>query len=304
MRRLALATALVLVTSTCFAQEVPNPFTAKGARPNEGFFHAVTSGATAVVADAMAPVQRSLNESLAAMTRSLQGSQSVGGLLFVALVSFLYGLFHAAGPGHGKTIVSSYFLANNAKLRHSVAIGYLIAAVHSLAALSVVLVLYYLIRGLFSAGIEQANHYIQLVTFAVIAVLGGFMLAGRIRGSAHHHHLHAALPDKPPGVTLKSLLGIAVPAGVIPCPGAVAVILFALSLHMLGVSILSVISISVGMGVTISVTGALVILAKQGAMKALAEGHDERGSRVRRVVEITGASMLFAFGLVFFLAQL
>jgi len=304
MKRLALAAALVLFASTCFAQEVPNPFTAKGARPNEGFFHSVTSGLTAFLANAMAPVQRTLNESLAAMTRSLQGSRTVGGLLLVALISFLYGMFHAAGPGHGKTIVSSYFLANNAKLRHSVAIGYLIAAVHSLTALSVVLVLYYLIRGLFSAGIEQANHYIQLVTFAVIAVLGGFMLVGRIRGRAHHHHVHAAHPDNTPGVTLKSLVGIAVPAGVIPCPGAVAVILFALSLHMLGVSVLSVVSISVGMGVTISLTGALVILAKQGAMKALSEGDEKRGSRARRVVEIAGAGVLFAFGLVFFLAQL
>ena len=305
MKRLALAAALVLFASTCFAQEVPNPFTAKGARPNEGLFHSMTSGVTALIANAMAPVQRTLNESLAAMTRSLQGSRSIGGLLFVALISFLYGMFHAAGPGHGKTIVSSYFLANNAKLRHSVAIGYLIAIVHSLAALAVVLVLSYLIRGLFSAGIEQANHYIQLVTFAVIAVLGGFMLYGRIRGRAHHHHAHAAAhSDIAPGVTLRGLVGIAVPAGVIPCPGAVAVILFALSLHMFGVSVLSVVSISVGMGVTISLTGALVIVAKQGAMKALAEGDEDRGSRARSVVEIAGAAVLFTFGLVFFLAQL
>jgi nickel/cobalt transporter (NicO) family protein len=180
----------VLLASSLFAQEVPNPFTAQGARPHEGFFHLMTSGLTAGLANAMAPVQRSLNESLAAMTSSLEGSRSMGGLLFVVLISLAYGIFHAAGPGHGKTIVSSYFLANDAKLRHSVVIGYLIAAVHSLAALSVVLVLYYVIRGLFSTHIEQANHWIQLGTFAVIAVLGAFMLAGRIRGTGHHHHAH------------------------------------------------------------------------------------------------------------------
>jgi nickel/cobalt transporter (NicO) family protein len=304
MKRLAFAAVLALCTTTCFAQEVPNPFTAQGARPREGFFHALTSGLTAGVTNAMAPVQKTLTESLAAITRSLQGSRSIGGLLFVALVSFLYGVFHAAGPGHGKTIVSSYFLATNAKLRHSMVIGSLIAAVHSLAALSVVLVLYYLIRGLFSTGIEQANRLIQLVTFAVIAVLGGFMLVGRIRGSAHHHHVHGKDPETRPVVTLKSLAAIAVPAGIIPCPGAVAVILFALSLHMLGVSVLSVVSISAGMGVTISLTGALVILAKQGAAKALSREHEERGSWFRRAVEIGGAAVLFLFGLVFFLAQL
>lgn len=264
----------------------------------------MTSGVTAFVANAMAPVQRTLNESLAGITRSLKGSRSLGGLLFVMLISLAYGMFHAAGPGHGKTIVSSFFLANNAKLRHSVAIGYLIAIVHSLAALSVVLILYYLIRGLFSANIEQANRYIQLVTFAVIAVLGAVMLVGRIRGTGHHRHLHAHEPEESRGVTLRSLVGIAVPAGVIPCPGAVAIILFALSLHMLLVSVLSVVSISVGMGVTISVTGALVILAKRGALKVLGAGHEERDLRFRRIVEIGGAGLLFLFGLVFFLAQL
>jgi ABC-type nickel/cobalt efflux system permease component RcnA len=218
------------------------------------------------------------------------------------LISLVYGMFHAAGPGHGKTIVSSFFLANDAKLRHSIVVGYLIAVVHAVAALAVVLILYYVIRGLFSTGVEQADHYIQLVTFGILTVLGAFMLVGRIRGTAHHHQVHAE--DKSGGLSMRNLLGIALPAGVIPCPGAVAVILFALSLHMLGVSVLSVVSISVGMGITISLTGALVILAKRGAVLALAGGHEERGSTLRRIIEIAGAGILFLFGLTFFLAQL
>jgi nickel/cobalt transporter (NicO) family protein len=187
-------------------------------------------------------------------------------------------------------------------LKHSFMIGYLIAAVHALAALTVVLVLSYVIRRLFSTGIEQADHYGQLATFAVIAMLGAWMLIGRIRGTAHHHH--ARTEDTGNGVTMRGLLSIAVPAGAIPCPGAVAVIFFALSLHMLGVSVLSVLFISIGMGVTISVTGALVILAKRGAVKALAGGDEHRDMVVRRVVEIGGAGILFLFGLLLFLAQL
>jgi ABC-type nickel/cobalt efflux system permease component RcnA len=113
------------------------------------------------------------------------------------LVSIIYGMFHAAGPGHGKTIVSSFLLANDAKIRHSIIVGYLIAIVHAIAALAVVLILYYLIRGLFTVGVEQADHYIQLVTFGAIAVLGGLMLVARIRGKAHHHHIHMEEKDRP-----------------------------------------------------------------------------------------------------------
>ena len=96
---------------------------------------------------------------------------------------------------------------------------------------------------------------------------------------------------------MKNLLAIALPAGVIPCPGAVAVI-------PLTVSILAVSFISLGMGTTISVTGALVILVKKGAIRAAAGAHEERDAKLRRVVEITGAAILFLFGLLFFLAQL
>jgi ABC-type nickel/cobalt efflux system permease component RcnA len=304
MKRNALALVLALAAVSSFAQVGSNPFTAKDSRPRtEGFLHGMTTSFEAFFVAVMAPIQKSLNESLAAITRSLQGSRSLSGLLFVILISLVYGIFHAAGPGHGKTIVSSYFLANEAKLRHSIAIGYLIAGVHALAALAVVLILSYVIRGLFSVGIEQADHYIQLVTFALITVLGAFMLVGRIRGTPHHHaHEHAE--DHSGGITMRKLVGIAVPAGVIPCPGAVAVILFALSLHMVGISVLSVVFISLGMGVTISVTGAIVILAKRGVVRALAGGHDERDSLLRRIVEICGAGILFLFGLVFLLAQI
>jgi nickel/cobalt transporter (NicO) family protein len=312
MRKSAAAVLMLLTIAPLFAQEAPNPFTASGARPREGAIHAMTSGVSAFLANVMAPVQRSLNESLSVLTRSLEGSRSLGGLLFVVLISLAYGLFHAAGPGHGKTIVSSYFLANEARVRHSFIVGYMIAIVHALAALAVVLILSFVIHGLFSTGIETANHYIQLVTFAVIALIGLFLLVARIRGSEHHHlHLgghHAHDEQDHEGeaaqrITLRRLAAIAVPAGVIPCPGAVAIVLFALSMNMIGVSIISVVAISIGMGLTISVTGTLVILAKKGAVRIFAGPSGQGGSTARRVIEIGGAAVLFLFGIVFFLAQ-
>ncbi len=310
MKRSAFFLALVLASPLCFAQEVPNPFTAQNTRPRTGLFTEITSGATSLLFSVMAPVQKMLNESLASMTRALQGSRSLGGLLLVALLALAYGIFHAAGPGHGKTIVSSFLLANEGNIRQSFIIGYLVAIVHALSALTVVLVLYYLIRGIFATGVEQANHYIQLVTFAVITAIGAVMLVRRSMGKTHthgHHHEHPE-PDHAQGpeagLTMRNLLGIAIPAGVIPCPGAVAVVLFALSLHMLAVSILAVSSISLGMGTTISATGAVVIMVKRGAIRAVAGTHEERDTKIRRAVEIGGAAILFLFGLVFFLAQL
>jgi ABC-type nickel/cobalt efflux system permease component RcnA len=263
----------------------------------------MTTATFSAVFNMMAPVQKSLNESLAAITRALQESHSLAGLVLVVALSFAYGVFHAAGPGHGKTIVGSFFLANDARLQHAFILGYLVAIVHAISALAVVLILYYIIRGIFATGVEEANHYIQLVTFGLIAIIGAFMLARRIMKVGHHHrHDHAV--DAQKDLTLRNLISIAIPAGAIPCPGAVAVILFALSLRMVGVSVLAVSFISIGMGTTISVTGALVILVKRGAVRAVSGSREERRSATRRVVEIAGAAILFLFGLVLFLAQL
>jgi ABC-type nickel/cobalt efflux system permease component RcnA len=241
---------------------------------------------------------------MAKMTLALEGSKSVGGLLLVIALSLAYGIFHAAGPGHGKTVVSSFLLANESKIIHSFIIGYLVAAVHALSALTVVGVLYYLIRGIFATGVERTNRYIQLVTFAVIAAIGAVMLVRRVAGREHHHHGPSAESLPARRLTTRSLLGIAVPAGIIPCPGAVAVILFALSLHMLAVSILAICSISLGMGTTIGLTGAAVVLVKRGAIRVFAGAQKERDSKIRTIVEVSGAAVLFLFGLILFLAQL
>ena len=116
MKRSVLILALVLASPLCFAQEAPNPFTSQNTRPRTGVFTTITSGTSAFIFSVMAPVQKMSDESLASMTRALKGSRSLGGLLLVAALALAYGIFHAAGPGHGKTIVSSFLLANEGNL--------------------------------------------------------------------------------------------------------------------------------------------------------------------------------------------
>jgi ABC-type nickel/cobalt efflux system permease component RcnA len=300
VKRFAVVVLLLACAALATAQEASNPFTAKDGRP-----HAAQPGRgsylSSVAFTVLGPVQKSLNESLTAVTRSLQGSRTAGGFLLVLLLSLAYGIFHAAGPGHGKTVVSSYFLANDARIRHGIIVGNFIAVVHALAALAVVLLLYFVIRGVFSTGVEQANRYIQIASFGLIAALGAFVLVQRIRGIVHHHGHEGGQPRE---VSLRGLIAVAVPAGMIPCPGAVAVILFALSLNMLWVSVLSVVSMSIGMGLTISFTALIVVVAKRGVIGAFSGGKPRRSALVRRILETGGAAILFLFGLLFFLAQL
>jgi nickel/cobalt transporter (NicO) family protein len=55
--------------------------------------------------------QQSLQRTLAMSVKSLK-TDPLGGAITLAVLSFVYGVLHAVGPGHGKTIISSYVVAN------------------------------------------------------------------------------------------------------------------------------------------------------------------------------------------------
>ena len=47
-------------------------------------------------------------------------------------LSFAYGIFHAAGPGHGKAVISSYMLANEVALRRGILLSFVSAFLQAL----------------------------------------------------------------------------------------------------------------------------------------------------------------------------
>jgi ABC-type nickel/cobalt efflux system permease component RcnA len=310
LRRILLTAVIAALCSISAGAETPNPFTSSGG-PSR--LSAPASGGIAT----LAPLLRSLTDRLAELAREIRESKTPGPMLALALVSLLYGIFHALGPGHGKTIVSTFFLAKEARLRHSLIAGYLIALVHAVSALTIVLALFFIVRGVFSTGFESASRIVQTLSFGAIALIGAVMLVQRIRGKEHshrfgkahehqheHQHEHEHEHEGEPGlVTGRELFGIALASGVVPCPGASAVILVCLSLNVLLAGIVAVTMISLGMGLTVTVIGTAAILAKRGVLKVSSAGREGLSSIARRVVEIAGAAVLFIFGLVFFVAQ-
>src|SRR5260370_5741771 len=53
-------------------------------------------------------------------------------------LSFLYGIFHAAGPGHGKAVISSYLVANEETWRRGVVLSFASALLQALVAVALV----------------------------------------------------------------------------------------------------------------------------------------------------------------------
>src|SRR5271169_3468973 len=112
-------------------------------------------------------------------------------------ISFLYGIFHAVGPGHGKAVISSYLVANNETWRRGIALSFASAILQAFTAIAIVGIAAVLLNATAHA-MGNTVRIIEMVSYALIVVIGLRLLwvKGRafwhlLRPHAHGHHGHA-----------------------------------------------------------------------------------------------------------------
>jgi ABC-type nickel/cobalt efflux system permease component RcnA len=146
----------------------------------------------------------------------IRAAKSDGSAVWTLLaISFFYGIFHAAGPGHGKAVISSYLVANEETARRGIVLSFASALLQSLVAVVVVGICAWLLNATAQTmcGAEKA---IEIASYALIAAFGarlvwtkggGFVRALQTQSPApafavvahdhsqhhnhgHHHHGH------------------------------------------------------------------------------------------------------------------
>ena len=108
---------------------------------------------------------RSLNGALSAFKSDWTGFWVLGGL------SFLYGVFHAAGPGHGKVVIGSYMLANERQARRGIRLSVMAAMLQSVVAIVFVGVAAALL-GLSATVMDLAVGWIEIAAYGLLTLLG------------------------------------------------------------------------------------------------------------------------------------
>src|SRR5580693_8002940 len=86
-------------------------------------------------------------------------------------VSFLYGIFHAAGPGHGKAVISSYLVANEETWVRGVVLSFLSALMQAIVAVAIVGVAAVLLHAS-AATMNGAVNWIETLSYTLIIVVG------------------------------------------------------------------------------------------------------------------------------------
>ncbi len=73
------------------------------------------------------------------MSATIRAAKTDGSAVWALLgISFAYGIFHAAGPGHGKAVISSYLIANEETARRGIALSFVSALMQALVAIAIV----------------------------------------------------------------------------------------------------------------------------------------------------------------------
>jgi nickel/cobalt transporter (NicO) family protein len=106
------------------------------------------------------------------MSSTIRAAKTDGSAVWALLaISFAYGIFHAAGPGHGKAVISSYLVANRETARRGIALAFVSAMLQSLVAVLIVAIGAWLLN-ITAKTMCGAEKVIAIASYGLIAAFG------------------------------------------------------------------------------------------------------------------------------------
>jgi nickel/cobalt transporter (NicO) family protein len=270
------------------------------------------------------------------MSSTIRAAKSDGSAVWTLLaISFAYGIFHAAGPGHGKAVISSYLVANEETARRGIVLSFASALMQSLVAVLIVGVSAWLLNATAKTmcGAERA---IEIASYALIAAFGARLVwtkgggffralqtqrpAPAMAAAAHHHdhdhghhhhdhhhdgHVHDEHCGHSHGPTPAELagpggwrrgLGAIFAVGIRPCSGAILVLVFALAQGLFWAGVAATFVMGLGTAITVATIAVIAVSAK-GLARRLSAGREGGGVLVMRGMEFGAAGLVLLFGL-------
>ena len=239
-------------------------------------------------------LQKKTHRVISEILASYAGREQSGRLPLFLLFSYLYGLLHVIGPGHRKVFLFSYFISKPAQWKTGIAAGIITAVLHALSAVVLVGGLYLLASKALMSRFNDIVPITERLSYGLIAVIGVFLLIHSIKdlksaggndetGSRHN-------PD-----TLLFVLA----SGFVPCPGAAAIMIFAMTAGIPAAGIWSVAAMSAGMATVLAFIPPLAVFTRN-RLDRLNNGRTPAAAEALGfILSAAGAVFLILFGILF-----
>lgn len=266
--------------------------------------------------------QAALNRKMIETVRLIKDGSPFSGTLTLVLIAFGYGVLHAAGPGHGKAVISSYVLANEQTVRRGIALSFVAAAFQALSAILFVSVLLLLMRQT-SLTLRATEARLETLSWLLIAAVGVWMLwrqlplssrqaagvgvvtAESLRGvvPTHIHGAdcgcgHAHMPDARDVAgawSWRKALPIAAAIGIRPCTGALLLLIFSFGQGLFWAGVLGTFAMAIGTALTVSALAAFAISSRYWAVR-LSGPEGPWGRRLKQSIGVIASLLVILLG--------
>lgn len=205
----------------------------------------------------------------------------------VAIVlAFALGMVHALMPGHGKSVVFSYFLSQGARISTGVAMALKIAGLHVATAIVLLLVVGATVLRL--GRLQGAGRVLEIASYTAVALMGAWLL---YRAVTRMRQMQAS--DEPANRE-SSILAYAI--GLLPCPLTIILMNYAIvNGTMIGGLMLTAV-MACGIAATMTLTGLIAIVVRRALVQGFARATVWYGWTMRGI-EIGGALMILGLGI-------
>lgn len=308
--------AVVAQTGGPFAPKQPAATTetptAEPSATEPGFF----SRAIAAIVQEQRQFHRKLARALEAIRN--EGATTAAWTLIVT--SFLYGVFHAAGPGHGKAILTAYLATHRERMLRGILLSAAAAGVQGLVAILLVFGLT-IMAGWAARDTQSAVRWAEQFSFGLVAVLGGYLLYRAARGlwrsfatpeyerhpheHAHGHghqhdhcgHSHMPTPDQMDAARdVRTMVGVVLSIGIRPCSGAVLVLAVANVFGIAWAGIAAVAAMSFGTAIAVAAL-ALVVLSARQLVASMVTTEGRRLAIAGQFAAFAGGTIILVLGI-------
>lgn len=241
-------------------------------------------------------LQIQLRENLAAVFANKDSQTTIQTMLIAIGIAFVYGIAHASGPGHRKSIVFSLFLAHKTRWWEPLFAGFLSALIHTSTGAAIILTVG-LIRGALAntATSDIILAWMDGITLCLLIVISVFLILRTI-----YKLFRIRQSQKREQQQTKSKYGIIVLASLVPCTGTIMIVLFSMYIDALALGILALIGIALGQGVIVSAAAYLAWFGRASIFNAL-KNKETMLTLVSGILELI--SYLFLGFISFVLAQ-
>jgi len=231
---------------------------------------------------------------------SIKDEQSPLTYISLLLFAYIYGLIHALGPGHGKTLVASYFLTNDRSYMKALFVSLAIGIVHTFSAFLLTVAIYFFLDILFAQFVDDTVYFTTKISALIIIFIALYLLIKKYKAykkiqEPRHHFSTTPHPSTCGCGSCKvdkdsTDAALIISAGIIPCPGTITIFIFSLSLGLYYAGFLSALIMSLGMSTVIYFSAVLSVFVRNKSSDA--------NSTFKKFLEYGSLFVILTLGLI------